>query len=80
MSTLRNLHFDKISQCADCFRILTHQQVCLGICAQEKNFREQLQNVLSYKGRKGDKKLVKNLKLPFGKTIEHTKEFLHNLL
>jgi len=51
MNTLRNLHFSKIAQCAECFKKLlpVSEGACLGVCAQETGFREQLWNVLTKK-------------------------------
>lgn len=47
MNKLRNLHFSEIVQCAECFKELSREGTCLGVRAQERNFRKQLLDLLS---------------------------------
>lgn len=47
MNKLRNLHFSEIARCAECFKELSKEAACLGAYAQERNFREQLLDLLS---------------------------------
>ena len=47
MNKLRNLHFSEIAQCAECFKELSREGTCLGVRAQERNFRKQLLDLLS---------------------------------
>ena len=47
MNKLRNLHFSEIAQCAECFKELSQEGTCLGVHAQERNFRKQLVDLLS---------------------------------
>lgn len=47
MNKLRNLHFSEIAQCAECFKELPQRGTCLGVRAQERNFRKQLVDLLS---------------------------------
>ena len=47
INKLRDLHFSKIAKCAECFEEFSQKGVCLGVRAQEKNFRKQLVNLLS---------------------------------
>ena len=46
MNKLRNLHFSKISRCAECFKDISSERTCLGVRAQERNFRKQLVDLL----------------------------------
>jgi len=46
MNKLRNLQFNKIAQCMGCFKELPVEATCLGIFAQEVNFKEKLLNLL----------------------------------
>lgn len=47
MNKLKNLHFSEIAQCAECFKELSQERTCLGVCAQERSFRKQLVDLLS---------------------------------
>ncbi len=47
MNKFRNLHFSEIAQCAECFKELSQEGTCLGVRAQERNFRKQLVDLLS---------------------------------
>lgn len=46
MNKLRNLHFGELSKCAECFKELSHEGTCLGVRAQNRNFRSQLVGLL----------------------------------
>ena len=47
MHKLKNLHFREIAQSAECFKELSREGTCLGVLAQERNFRKQLHNLFS---------------------------------
>ena len=49
MNKLRKLHFSEIAQCADCFKELSQEGTCLGVRAQDRNFRKELVGLLSEK-------------------------------